>query len=246
MAVNAKRLVLVALASAGLGTLLDRIHSFFGVLRYARPCFSGESCWVPLIMAGAGVALVVTHALFRLAFAQPARGSVRAVIASGVLFALAYVASGVFQAWPRALLLSYAVVALIRVAQHPLPARAATVLTAMVVGSGAELVLTHFSLFEYLHPDAFGVPSGSEVSTGSQGSLEPPRRTAGRCWVHGRHWMRSRMRGEQGATISSTLPSGRLDTGRGSARPRVRSTTLPNGTAPAGSPATESRASRLS
>ena len=109
-------------------------------------------------MGGAGVALyVVTHGLYRQKFGQPAVGTLRAVVVGGSDFALAYLASGLFQSTPLALLGAYAVVATLRIAQDPRPARVATVFTTMVVGVVAELGLTHIGFFEYLHPDICGV-----------------------------------------------------------------------------------------
>jgi hypothetical protein len=157
MGVNVARLAAVGLVSAVVGTLLDRIHTYFGVLRYAHPCFCEESCLTPVVMGGAGIALVVTHALLRRLFHQRAAGTTRAVALDGFGFASAYLASGVFQATPLGLLAAYALVAAFRAAQDPRPARISTVVAAMVVGVVAELALTHVGFFEYVHPDILGV-----------------------------------------------------------------------------------------
>lgn len=154
---NLPRLGLVGLVSAVVGTLLDRIHTSFDVLRYAHPCFFGESCWTPLVMAGAGVALVLTHGTYRRRFGQAATGSLREVVVTGTGFGAAYLASGLFQASPLGLLVGYSVVAIPWVVLDGRPARGATVVTAMVVGVVAELCLTRAGFFEYVHPDALGV-----------------------------------------------------------------------------------------
>jgi hypothetical protein len=155
--VNLGRLAGVWLVSAVVGTLLDRIHTYFGVLRYAHPCFCEESCWTPVVMGGAGVALVLTHGLLRRVFHQPAAGTTRVVVVQGFDFATAYLASGIFQATPLGLLTAYGVVAVFRVVQDRRPARIATVVATMIVGVTAELLLTHIGFFEYVHPDVYGV-----------------------------------------------------------------------------------------
>jgi hypothetical protein len=156
--VNVPRIALVALISAVVGTLLDRIQTYFGVLEYARPCFCGEACLVPLIMAGAGIAMVVTPSLFRMLFGQAPDGTLVAVVIGSVDLVAAYIASGLFQGFPVALTVGYAVFAVFRLSRDPRPARVATAVTALVVGMLAELGLTQIGFFTYLHPNILGMP----------------------------------------------------------------------------------------
>lgn len=158
MGLSLRRLGVIAVVSALVGTLLDRIHTFFGVLKFSHPCFCEESCLVPFIMMGAGVALVLTHGLYRTAFRQSSVGTLRALVLDSVLFVTAYLASGIFKDYPLTLLVGYTFVAAIRVVQDPRAATVATVLTAMGVGTLAELFLTHVEFFVYLHPNICGLP----------------------------------------------------------------------------------------
>ena len=158
MALNVPRLACVALASAVIGTLLDKIHTAFDVLRYAHPCFGKQSCLVPVIMGGAGAAVVLTSALYRVLLRRPAVGTTAAVVISGVAFAGAYLASGLLQEWPLGLLGAYVLVLSVTLVARPRLERTALVATAIVVGTTAELVLTQCGFFTYPHPNLFGLP----------------------------------------------------------------------------------------
>lgn len=157
MALSLPRIAIYAVVSAVAGTMLDRIHTFFGVLRQLGPTFCGESLAVPFLMSGAGVALVVLSGLFRVHFGQAADGTTRGAITFGAGFAGAYLASAAFQCWPLCLLGGYALVAALLLVRDHRPARVAIVMTAALLGTIGEILLTHFHSFEYLHPDVCGI-----------------------------------------------------------------------------------------
>jgi hypothetical protein len=91
------------------GTLGDRIHTYFGVVRYPRTLLWGEAWWVPLLMGSAALLFVESHALLGAALGErrPAPDRLR-LARAGLAFAAAYLASGVFREHPAALTLAFA------------------------------------------------------------------------------------------------------------------------------------------
>jgi mannose/fructose/N-acetylgalactosamine-specific phosphotransferase system component IIC len=142
------------------GTLLDRIHTYFGVLAYAHPFVCGEAWWVPLIMGTASVALVVGYKMWCAIFGEERGGGTdRDVIIASVWFAAVYLASGLAKDDPIALTIAFTATFLARALDTPASrAMWAHAATAAVVGTLVEFGLTHIGAFRYLHPNAAGLP----------------------------------------------------------------------------------------
>ena len=152
-----RRLGVLFLVGAVVGTLGDRVHTFSRVLDYKHPFLFGEAWWVPLLMGAAGILLPVGHAFLRKRFAEPADGTTRDVIIAGVWFAAAYVASGLFMDYPGALAILFSASFIARALSSP-PSRTLW-LFALCTGLGGtlwEMGLSGTGAFTYLRPGPIG------------------------------------------------------------------------------------------
>src|SRR6266699_3883496 len=61
--VRGKMLLWLFLLGATLGTMLDALHVYSRVERYASPAFFGLAWWVPLLLGAAVVIIVYSHPL---------------------------------------------------------------------------------------------------------------------------------------------------------------------------------------
>ncbi len=156
---NLRRLALCFAVGAFVGTALDRIHTFTGVLRYAGPTAWGEAWWIPLVMGAAAIGLVGTHAVLRKAFHEVADGSAHEVAVASAWFACVYLASGMAKDNPRALTLLFVATFMARALRTPTSrAMWAHALVACVAGVLAEIALTRAGAMTFLHPNVAGVP----------------------------------------------------------------------------------------
>lgn len=148
----------VWLAVGLLLTLCDRFfHVSFGVLAYSNPTWTGQAWWVFPGFVGAAASMYLSaKALFLRHCRRPAT---RELVASVALFVAAYAASGLFLAWPRALLVGYVLAWLLRVALGR--DRGATLvfgLVLAVIGCLVEGLLTLTGDVAYSAPEIFHVP----------------------------------------------------------------------------------------
>lgn len=151
-------LALVCLGVGLLLTLCDRFfHVSFGVLSYSHPLLTGQAWWVFPGFVGAAGGMYLGARLLFLERTAPARPA--AIAASLGLFVAAYAASGVFLAWPHALLAGYVVTWLLRVALAP--DRAAVFVFGLilaVMGIVVEGLLMLTGDVAYSAPEIFHVP----------------------------------------------------------------------------------------
>src|SRR5262245_54644849 len=91
----------LALMGGTVGTALDAVHVHTGTTGYTHPALFGQAWWVPLLFAGAGVAIglgrPIAERLFGRAGQRPPRSTAFAGMA---LFIFAYVSSGLLHARP--------------------------------------------------------------------------------------------------------------------------------------------------
>lgn len=111
----------LAVVALGIGlvlTLCDRFwHVGFGVLSYSDPLPTGQAWWV---FPGFVFAAMAMYLSARDLFARHCHSATpRQAAISLALFIAAYAASGLFLAWPQALLIGYLVTWLARVALSP-------------------------------------------------------------------------------------------------------------------------------
>lgn len=151
-------LALVFLGMGLLLTLCDRFcHVSFGVLAYSHPLATGQAWWVLPGFVGAAAGMYLGARLLFLK--QAASSSPRAIAVSLGLFVAAYAASGVFLAWPHALLAGYVATWLLRVALAP--DRAAVFVFGLVLaimGMAVEGLLMLTGDVAYRAPEVFHVP----------------------------------------------------------------------------------------
>jgi hypothetical protein len=141
------------------GTLGDRVHTYYGVLVYPHPLAWGEAWWVPLIMAGAGVALMLAPGGIRRRLGEPAGGSTLEVVTATLWFAAAYLASGLWKGWPIVLTVVFAATFLARALRWSGRARWWLAAGAAVGGPLTERLLVAGGLFHYVVPaPLLGVP----------------------------------------------------------------------------------------
>jgi hypothetical protein len=157
---NGSRFVTAFVLGAIVGTLGDRVHTFKGVLGYPHAFAFGEAAWVPLLMGGAGIAMVSGYGLVhRVVGSNDERASMANVLSAFVWFAAAYAASGFFHQYPIALTLAFVAAFVARALREPV-SRAAWVyaLVTALVGTLFEAGLSATGAFRYYTPDVIGVP----------------------------------------------------------------------------------------
>ena len=155
----AQRVAIGALFGAVLGTLGDRVHTYWGVLGYPRPLIWGEAWWVPLVMAGGGIALVMAPGELRRALREPAGGDALAVLTASLWFAAAYLTSGLWKDRPVLLAAVFTATFVARALAWQGRARWLLAGGAALGGPLFERLLTAAGLFHYQVPaPLLGVP----------------------------------------------------------------------------------------
>ncbi|MEW5847263.1 MAG: hypothetical protein AB2A00_00565 [Myxococcota bacterium] len=156
------RLLSWAVLGTVVGTSLDALHVVTGVLSYAHPTLGVQAWWVPLLFAGAGLALGEGHhqVASRLAGRKLPPASTAEMI-RGLLFLVGvYGSSGFIQAWPYPALALYVVLFAVAVLLTPGDARPALMLHAAgaaLLGPVVESTISSTGAFWYNHPDLFNV-----------------------------------------------------------------------------------------
>ncbi len=147
----------VFLLGAVVGTLLDQIHVRSGVLWYTHPVLLGQAFWVPLVFGAGALVLVNSHAaLIALAGGSPAPPGPSA--AQAMLFAGAYLLTGVAPGRPLLVLAVLTAAWLTRVALGPSRELVLAGLAFAVGGPLFEATLSATGGFSYGRPDLLGVP----------------------------------------------------------------------------------------
>jgi hypothetical protein len=151
---GARRVAAFFLLGAVVGTLGDRIHTFWTVLTYPRPTAWGEAWWVVPEMGCAGVAMIAAHAQTRGALGEaPGGASSRDVASAFAWFAGAYLATGLFRAYPGALALALAAAFVARALSPGVRTSRAMWLHALgtaLTGTLAEATLSATGAFSYV------------------------------------------------------------------------------------------------
>lgn len=157
-----------ALVFAGLGcvlgTALDWLHAWTGVLRYTPASMGIQAWWVPPLFAGSGLAMGYGYRLVavRLSGNSPPVAPSAAELALGTLaFVGSYGSSGYLQAVPWVALALYVAMFAAGVALTPSSMRPPLLLHAagaFVAGPAVEASLSALGLFGYTHPDLLGFP----------------------------------------------------------------------------------------
>jgi len=115
-----RRAPLLFLAGAVVGTLGDKAHTYFGVVRYPAPFVWGEAWWVPFLMGSAGCLFVETHALLAAFLREtPAPANRWRLWVSILVFYVAYVCSGLYRIHAIALTIAFIGLFLVRVLWSP-------------------------------------------------------------------------------------------------------------------------------
>ncbi|MBI5497123.1 MAG: DUF2878 family protein [Deltaproteobacteria bacterium] len=156
--------VIWAVLGCGLGTALDALHAYNGVLSYPHVAFGLQDWWVPPEFALAGVAMGLGHRFIAVRLGGrpvPSAAPVEVLVGAAVFVAV-YAASG----WVQDTALAYGVacvVAFMGLAWWtPRDARPALLwhaLGAAVMGPVVEATLSGLGLFRYHRPDVLGVPA---------------------------------------------------------------------------------------
>lgn len=180
---------LVWLVGGMAGAACDQIHVRFGVLWYPVAQLWGQPWWVmPNFGLGAIAIALLSQPLVRMSAARrPKEPDDRDILLAGAWFLVAYVASGVWQAHPRALLAGYVITWLARVL--PRWDRQALLLHGLGLAAGGttyEALLTQLDTFHYRQSALAGVAiwlPGIYLH-GSPLALQLARRLRARLWPH--------------------------------------------------------------
>jgi hypothetical protein len=159
VALSARRIVVLSAVGGVLGTLGDRIHTYFGVLTYPWTTAWGEPWWVLPLMASAGAALVGGHAVARGVPRAPTPGGTTGEVArAGAWFAASYAASGVLREHGLALTVAMSAAFVARAPWAGAEARATWThaIGAAVAGTAFESALCAAGVFRYIVTDRIG------------------------------------------------------------------------------------------
>jgi hypothetical protein len=151
---------ILALAGATVGTGLDAIHVHTDTTSYAHPVLFGQAWWVPLLFAGAGLAIGLGRPLVERMLRVPRPVPTGTTATGGMaLFVLAYAASGLVGGGPvpRSLLLAAMFVVAWVLWDRTGLGLVLAALTA-VIGTAVEIALVHTGTFAYREPSLAGVP----------------------------------------------------------------------------------------
>jgi hypothetical protein len=149
----------LALAGAVLGTLLDGVHVATATTRYAHPLVLGLAWWVPLLFAGAAVAIGLSHLAADAALGRAPRPDGGSVAIGLALCLALWAASGLVKPAGRALgLLAPASLAVWWFLDGTLAGLVFALATA-VAGVAVEATLVSTGAFAYVAPDAGRVAS---------------------------------------------------------------------------------------
>jgi hypothetical protein len=158
--IDGRRLLLLFLVGAIVGTAGDRVHTLTGVLRYPMPALFDEAWWVPFLMGGAGVFLPTAHAsLERQLGGAPPKAATTDVMTAFLWFIAAYAASGLFKAYPVGMALVFMGTFVARALAMRISSTHWTI--ALCTGLGGTLFesgLSATGAFAYLEPSVVGVP----------------------------------------------------------------------------------------
>jgi hypothetical protein len=146
-------------AGAVLGTLLDGVHVATATTRYTHPVALGLAWWVPLMFAGATLAIGTSHRLVDHLLARDVRPSSTSVAAGLVLVLALWATSGIVKPAGAALwILAPASVAMWVALDRTVVGLGLAIATA-VSGVVVESTLVSLGVFSYVAPDAGRVAS---------------------------------------------------------------------------------------
>ncbi|MDB4969281.1 MAG: hypothetical protein JWN44_4970 [Myxococcales bacterium] len=154
------RWLVLALVGAAICTVCDHLHATHGVLWYPHPVFWEQAWWVPLLFAGASLAVVGGATPIRRALGgrQEPAPTARQVAGDGIAFITAYAYTSFAPPdQPNvtlALLVAWWVARVVR--DRPTWLIVFSLLTA-VAGTAFEATWSALGFFHYRHPDLFGV-----------------------------------------------------------------------------------------
>lgn len=145
---------------ATLGAGLDGIHTHLGVEAYAVPWHWLMARWVPLLFAGAAIAIGLVPVVADLAaFGSVARKSLGRVVAGLLLFVLAYALSGLLAtAFAACTWTLAALFVLVWIVGDGTRLGLGLAVLAAVAGVTVEMTLVHVGAFWYVSPHIVGVP----------------------------------------------------------------------------------------
>jgi hypothetical protein len=148
-------------------TLCDQVWVRLGVLVYPRAFLFGQAWWVPLLFGGVALLIIpifayLTRLLLPASTPVPRDPAGRAVIA-GTWFVAAFLACGLFAAYPKQLALVLLVLWLLRLWPESSSIREALVLVFLTVlvalaGTLGESAMNWLHLLHYTQPNFIGVP----------------------------------------------------------------------------------------
>lgn len=142
-----------------LGSLLDAVHVRSGVLEYPRPFLGNLGWYAPLRMGLLALCAVLLQERVSARLGEVPESAVQRPVRASVWFAFAWLATGLYQAYPGALMLFLGSAFVARALLLP-TGRSAWVLGALcaLLGTCSERAWQGAGLVLYRNPDLFGVP----------------------------------------------------------------------------------------
>ena len=156
--VRGKMLLWLFLLGATLGTMLDALHVYSKVERYASPAFFGLAWWVPLLFGAAIVIIVYSHPLVDpLLHHRRHRPLLNSIIALAWIPLAYLISASVFDTFTKTGLLLLIYINFWLLTRGGWQTIVLSLVTA-ITGTLIEMILVAAGAFSYLHPDLLGVP----------------------------------------------------------------------------------------
>lgn len=154
-----KAFAVLAALGATVGAALDGTHVRTGTLSYPTPDFLQMEWWVPLLFAGAGVAIGLARPLWeRLLDRRTPRPSLGITALGMGLFIVSYVLSGLLPfAWSTVAMILAVLFAITWSACDRTSLGIFLAVSTALLGTSIEIMLVRMGLFSYTHPDLAGV-----------------------------------------------------------------------------------------
>jgi hypothetical protein len=163
LAISPRRLALCFALGALLGTALDGLHAYGGVLSYPEAAFGRWAWFVPLEFGLLGLAagLAVPEIEGRIGESRVREWGLGRALIELALFAGLYVCTVLADGqapWPGLLALGLAALAVVRLTLFGTRGDAFYVVAAATCGPLAETAISAIDAFAYAHPDFAGIP----------------------------------------------------------------------------------------
>lgn len=155
MRVSLRELAIMAGTGSLAGTLGDRFHTAYDVLRYPQPIWQQEAWFVPFLFAAAGIAMGVGHRWLRgILSAAPCERRFPTLVVGLLFFWACYIPTAALGHAPVLVTVLLVAAFILRAWLGGSRVDVVHVLATAIIGTGVEALLIRMGHFEYLATSA--------------------------------------------------------------------------------------------